>query len=103
MSKRKGDEAVGGENTELNGQAVKVRKARGGAGMNHTLGRWVKVGDECDVSVEVAAQCLIGKEFDLVNEVDADRVAAAMAEILRRDHGIGGDESNKETEAAGAN
>lgn len=71
----------------MNGQAVKVRKSRGGEGVNHSLGRYVKIGDEIDVGVEMAAQCIIGKEFDLVDEGDTERVAAAIAEIHRRDVG----------------
>jgi hypothetical protein len=57
---------------------VMVRKARGSAGVNHSLGRFVQVGDEIDVTVEMAAQCIIGKEFDLVEESDRPCVDAAI-------------------------
>ena len=77
-------QAMNGQ-ANLNGAAVKVRKSRGGAGVNHSLGRYVKIGDEIDVDLETAALCIIGKEFDLVDEGDTERVAAAIAEIHRRD------------------
>ncbi len=67
------------------GAGVKVKKVKGGAGVNHSLGCFVQLGGEYDVSVEVAAQCILGREFELVDQADAQRVGAAVEAIKARD------------------
>ncbi len=68
-----------------NGAGVKVKKVKGGAGVNHSLGCFVQAGGEYDVSVDVAAQCILGGEFELVDQGDTKRVGAAVEAIKARD------------------
>lgn len=66
--------------TPSNGQAVKLRKARGGDGVNRDFG-YLKEGDEVEADVVLAARCLMGREFELIDEGDKARVEAALAEL----------------------
>lgn len=60
---------------------VKVKKARGGEGVNRSLDCYVKVGDEFEVDVDMAARCVMGKEFDLVDDADRPAVDEAIREL----------------------
>lgn len=68
-----------------NGTTIRVRKARGGEGINRSLDCYVRIGDEIEVSVEMAALCVIGGEFDVPDAGQAERIEAEVARIRQRD------------------
>lgn len=78
-----GDGAVPRESN--NGTTVTVRKARGGEGINRSLDRYVSIGDDFEVSVEMAALCIIGGEFEVPDAGQAERVVAEVARMKQRD------------------
>lgn len=59
---------------------VKLRKVRAG-GFNYDFGRFVERGEEVEASLDLAARCIMGREFELLDEADRPRVEAALREL----------------------
>ncbi|MBI5764951.1 MAG: hypothetical protein HZA51_15650 [Planctomycetes bacterium] len=46
--------------------------------MNYDFGRFIEHGEELEAPVELAARCIMGHEFELMDEADRPRVDAAL-------------------------